>query len=146
VSEKYPRVTVQSTRPDSTGRNRFGQTGEGVVLDDDTSIVYVTGKDWYGEWPVQDTDVAAIRQAREAARKSREEATIGDEATAELNSYEYLLRQLQQQGLSPTANSSGNKTVALVDSHGNYLRLPSIDEFRLNWDELTRKGLVKTDA
>ena len=145
MSERFPRVTVQSGRPDSTGRPRFGEHGEGVILDDDLDTVYITADGWYGEWPVTETDIVSIRQAREAERKSREDHTIGDDTTAELNAYEYLLRQLQQQGLK-VAEKDGEvkaKTVALIDKRGNYLRLPSIDEFRMDFDTLQKEGLVE---
>lgn len=102
---EYPRVTVTSHRPSLDGRVVTGESGTAVIVADDPYTVYINGGDWYGAWPVSETDLAdvlaeqkrkeeeaqeAIRQAKEL-KAARERAREEEWAKEGLTPRSYLL-------------------------------------------------------
>lgn len=158
MSERYSEVRVLSARTDRRGISRTNQVGEGTVLSDDPDNVHISGKDWYGEWPVDETDIPSQRERAEMKRQIAEElerdrknairdvpglaptyasmAVLHDAPSA----YVFLIEKLTEMGLE-----WGVENTVLVRDDGSYLRLPSEEEASMDFTELERKGLVKRD-
>lgn len=135
MSEKFAKVTITSHRLDRGGVDRHNQFGEGVILDGE---VWVTGDNFFGAWPEDETDVAQLRKWRD----NPENESTND---TEQDAYTYLIAKLEEQGVRPEDLPEGSKAgkIALVTADGRYLRLPTREEFTLSLEQLHEKGLVR---
>lgn len=151
MSERFAEVRVLSARTDRRGNSRLNQAGEGTVLSDDPDTVHITATTWYGEWPVDETDIPQQRAKRlEKARIAEELAVDRAEALEKManipgladgsEAYKFLIEKLTEQGVS----WKGDSTV-LVRKDGSYTRLPTENEAAMDFMELEMKGLVEKD-
>lgn len=146
MSEKYLSVTITSERPATTGGRYRSQSGEGVVLSDEPDTVYVTGKGWYGSWPVDETDVPILRAEAKAREETARLASLP--AFAPDNMVPMVTLDVAYDRLTGAlkAASPGIEHVTtsyLLTQDGKYIRLPSKDEFSKTFDELDRDGKVQ---
>lgn len=142
-AEQYPKVTVKSERRAKNGRVVMGQSGPGTILSDDVDTVHIITPEWWGEWPVPETDVAMLRQM--AAERDRRQQRIDKEAAERgsmttRKSYSMLLAALRTKNPSIPDVSAGGP---VVNESGDYIRLPTEAEYLAGYDDLVLSGKVR---
>lgn len=140
MSEKFPAVAVLTDRPSSNGRAVKGLAGEAVILNDEPNYAYITGKGWYGSWPLDETSIPAIReeaQRKEAAALAAATANLSQSFASTAIAFDRLTESLKQTGVPEDVT-----TGYLLKRDGTYLRLPSLGEFSKSFDDLDKAGKV----
>jgi hypothetical protein len=148
MSETFESVTVHSDRAAKSGQSVNGMAGKGVIMDDEPDMVYVTSENWYGVWPINETSVADERFARQV-KDMVASRPANMSMSANGKGYERLLEKLtylHPEWLPPVTNPAEPFRVRaegpLCNRAGQYLRLPTYDEFTWDYFRLESKGLV----
>jgi len=141
AATKWPNVTILSDRPAKGGRKVNGNVGEGTIMPDEPDKIYVNAPGWYGEWPVEETDVPK-QIADKAAVKNVANLPADTELDAFSEGYERLIQKLTE--FNPDlANVTRESHPTLITREGRYLRLPTLEEFQGTFRDLQDMGLIE---
>jgi hypothetical protein len=144
-AQRYPIVVIQSERAAKNGMSVKGLSGQGVILPDDPDTVYVTTDTWYGDWPLDETNIPALRKAEEDRRKREEELAKRKEKIESgdaKDAYERLVEKLKEANPSIPVPDYSTRSY-LLTRDGRYVRIPTPDEFTKGFAELDGEGKVE---
>ena len=131
---RLPSVTVNSSRPDFSGKKCKGNKGVGVIMADDPTQIYVTGSGWYGSWNIDETDAPAIleRMASQPVKTANDAVPqTGDEYIVQYMKYvDEILNKYNSKGLQGQGFFSTNdRFIYLVDEDMNSYKVPTWEDF-----------------